>query len=315
VTDTPSGTAPPGAAPAGTRCGFVAVLGAPNVGKSTLVNRLVGSKVTIVSPKVQTTRTRVLGIVVRDRTQIVWVDTPGIFAPRRRFERAMVRTAWQGAGDADLVLLVVDAERGRDRDTDRIIEGMAKAGRTAILALNKIDLVRPERLLPLAASLQGTGLFTDVFMISAATGDGVDDLADSVAARLPEGPWLYPEDQLTDLPMRLLAAEITREQAFLQLSEELPYAIAVETETWEPFSDGSVRIGQAIFVERAGQKAIVLGKGGARIKTIGARARKELEAMLGHRVHLVLFVKERPGWQNDREVYAIQGMDWSDDDR
>ncbi|MGE0715980.1 MAG: GTPase Era [Alphaproteobacteria bacterium] len=293
-----------------TRCGFAAIVGAPNAGKSTLVNRLVGAKVAIVSPKVQTTRARVLGIGMDGATQIVWVDTPGIFAPRRRLERAMVAAAWKGAEDADVVVLLVDAIRGIDPDTRRIVEGLAAAGRRVWLALNKVDAVRPERLLPLAAELAETGIFEETFMISALTGDGVERLAARVAERMPEGPWLYPEDQVADMPQRLLAAEITREQVFLQLHDELPYSVAVETETWEEHRDGSARIGQVIYVLRASQKAIVLGKGGQRIKAISTAARAEISRTLDRRVHLVLFVKERPGWQDEREAYEAQGLEW-----
>ncbi|WP_374449000.1 GTPase Era [Stella sp.] len=303
-----TGTAP-------TRCGFAAIIGAPNAGKSTLVNRLVGSKVAIVSPKVQTTRARVLGIALVGQVQIVWVDTPGIFEPRRRLERAMVATAWKGAEDADLMIHLVDAQRGLDADARRIMEQLGAAGRKAILALNKIDAIRPERLLPLVAEMTQSGVYSETFMISALTGDGVADLAARVAERMPEGPWLYPEDQIADMPQRLLAAEITREKLFLQLHDELPYATAVETETWEEHRDGSVRIGQVIYVMRPSQKAIVLGRGGARIKAISVAARQEIAEVLGRRVHLVLFVKERPNWQDEPEAYEIQGIDWSAGER
>ena len=292
------------------RCGFVALIGAPNAGKSTLLNRLVGAKVSIVTPKVQTTRTRVLGIALHGAAQIIFIDTPGIFEPRRRLDRAMVAAAWSGAADADLVVLLVDAEKGMTRDVRRIVEGLAKAGRKAILALNKIDLVRRDSLLALSADLNASGIFTDTFMISAATGDGVDDLMDALVARLPEGSWLYPEDQLSDMPERLLAAEITREKLFLQLRQELPYALTVETEEWEDRPDGSVRIGQVVYVQRDSQKAIVLGKGGQRIKSVGAAAREELEQMLGCRVHLFLFVKVREKWGEDPERYRDWGLDF-----
>lgn len=293
-----------------TRCGFVALIGAPNAGKSTLLNRLVGAKVSIVTPKVQTTRTRVLGIALRDNAQVLFIDTPGIFAPRRRLDRAMVAAAWSGAADADIVVLLVDAARPVSDDTRRIVDGLSKAGRTAILALNKIDLVKRESLLALAAELNETGIFTDTFMISSTTGDGVDDLMDTLVARLPEGPWLYPEDQISDIPERLLAAEITREKLFLQLREELPYALTVETEEWEDFRDGSVRIGQVVYVERESQRAIVLGKGGKRIKSVGAAAREELEQMLDRKVHLFLHVKVREKWGEDRERYRPWGLDF-----
>ncbi len=292
------------------RCGFVALIGAPNAGKSTLLNRLVGAKISIVTPKVQTTRTRVLGIALRGAAQIIFIDTPGIFQPRRRLDRAMVAAAWSGAADADLVVLLIDAEKGASRDARRIVEGLEKAGRKAILALNKIDLVRRDSLLALSAELNASGVFTDTFMISASKGDGVDDLMTALVARLPEGPWLYPEDQLSDMPERLLAAEITREKLFLQLRQELPYSLTVETEEWEDRPDGSVRIGQVVYVQRDSQKAIVLGKGGQRIKSVGAAAREELEGMLGCAVHLFLFVKVREKWGDDPERYRDWGLDF-----
>jgi GTP-binding protein Era len=292
------------------RCGFVALIGAPNAGKSTLLNRLVGAKVSIVTPKVQTTRTRVLGIALRGAAQVIFIDTPGIFEPRRRLDRAMVAAAWSGAADADLVVLLVDAQKGYSGDARRIVEGLKKAGRKAILALNKIDLVKRETLLALSAELNESGVFTDTFMISATTGDGVDDLMETLVERLPEGPWLYPEDQLSDMPERLLAAEVTREKLFLQLRQELPYALTVETEEWEDKADGSVRIGQVVYVQRDSQKAIVLGKGGQRIKSVGAAARGDLEQMLGCTVHLFLFVKVREKWGEDRERYRDWGLDY-----
>lgn len=293
-------------------CGFVAVLGAPNAGKSTLVNRLVGAKVSIVSPKVQTTRTRVSGIAIKGDTQIVFVDTPGIFStPRRRLERAMIDAAWRGASDADAVVLVVDAARQKiDADTRRIIDALARSGRKSVLALNKIDLVRKATLLAKADQLYKTGAVSDVFMISATEGEGVDDLMAHLAARMPEGPWLYPEDQLSDMPQRLLAAEITREQLFLRLHEELPYSVAVETEEWEDFQDGSARVAQVIYVERDSQRPIVLGKGGATIKAIGEAARKELEEITGRKMHLVLRVKQRGDWAEARELYKDWGLEW-----
>lgn len=293
-----------------TRCGFVALLGAPNAGKSTLLNYLVGAKVSIVSPKVQTTRTRVLGIAVREHAQIVFVDTPGIFQPKRRLDRAMVAAAWAGAADADIVVLLVDAQKGVTHDVRRIVDGLGKAGRKAILALNKIDLVRREKLLELAATLNESGVFTDIFMISAATGDGVDDLAKALVLRLPEGPWLYPEDQLSDMAERQLAAEVTREKLFLQLRQELPYALTVETEKWEDKPDGSVRISQIIYVQRDTQKSIVLGKGGQMIKAVGAASRADLEEMLGCKVHLFLFVKVREKWGDDPDRYRDWGLDF-----
>ena len=291
------------------RCGFVALLGAPNVGKSTLLNRVVGSKVSIVTPKVQTTRTRILGIAIRGETQIVFMDTPGIFAPRRRLDRAMVAAAWGGAREADIVLVLVDAAKGFCDDTRRIVEGLKESERKAVLVLNKIDLVRRDSLLALAADLNAEGVFADTFMISAVTGDGVDDLVSYLCARLPEGPWLYPEDQLSDIPKFLLAAEITREQVYLQLRQELPYAATVETETWTPFEDGSARIDQIIYVARESQKPIVLGKGGQRIKAIGAAARAEMERIFGHRVHLFLRVKVE-AWEERRERYKALGLEF-----
>jgi GTPase len=293
-----------------TRCGHVALIGAPNAGKSTLLNRLVGRKLAIVTPKPQTTRTRLLGIATEGSTQIIYVDTPGIFAPRRRLDRAMVAAAWSGAEDADEAVLMVDAARGVDRDTRRILERLTERGRKSILALNKIDLVRRESLLGLADRLSREARLDVVFMISARTGDGVDDLERHLAAALPEGPWLFPEDQLSDMPERVIAAEVTREQVFLQLRDELPYGSTVETERWEDKKDGSARIEQVIFVQRPSQRAIVLGQGGQRIKAIGARARAELERMLERRVHLFLFVKVRENWVEDRERYTALGLDY-----
>jgi len=293
------------------RCGFVALVGAPNVGKSTLLNRFVGTKVSIVSPKVQTTRSRVLGICIRDGAQVVFIDTPGIFQPRRRLDRAMVSAAWTGAADADLVLLLVDAKRGIDGDTRNILDGLQQKDGQAVLVLNKIDLVAKNRLLELTAELDDSGLFSDVYMVSAETGDGVDDLLADLAGRMREGPWLFPEDQISDIPMRLLAAEITREQLYLQLQQELPYATAVETEAWTEQDDGSVRIEQVLYVERAGQKGIVLGKGGKRIKALGAAARTQLEEIFERCVHLFLFVKVREGWGDDPERYRDLGLDFN----
>src|SRR5215475_3694997 len=293
------------------RCGFIAILGAPNVGKSTLLNLLVGAKVSIVSPKVQTTRMRVLGVAVRDQAQLVFIDTPGIFAPRRGLDRAMVRAAWRGAEEADLVLLLTDASRrGIDDDTRRIIDGLKAAGRQAILALNKVDLVKPEQLLPLARKYNAEGLFTDIFMISATTGDGVEDLAKALAASAPAGPWHFPEDQLSDLPQRLLAAELTREHLFRQLHQEVPYALTVESETWEDFQDGSVRIGQVIYVQRDNQRAIVLGKGGQRIKSVREAAQAEIQHLLDRKVHLFLHVTVRENWAETRSHYQDLGLDY-----
>ncbi len=294
------------------RCGFVALVGAPNAGKSTLLNTLVGSKLSIVSPKVQTTRRRVLGIATEGLSQIIYVDTPGIFSPKKRLERAMVAAAWQGAGDADVIVVLVDASHGRaDEDSKALLARLREERRPAILALNKVDLIRRDRLLALAAALNDDAPFTDTFMISALTGDGVDDLRAVLAARLPLGPWHFPEDQLSDIPMRLLAAEITREKLFRQLHQELPYSSTVETETWEEFADGSVRIAQVIFVERDSQRAIVIGKGGTRLRSLGESSRMDLEAMLERRVHLKLFVKVRGNWTEDPERYEAMGLDFS----
>ena len=309
-----------------TRCGFCAIIGAPNAGKSTLINALVGSKVAIVTPKVQTTRMPVRGIALEGETQIVFVDTPGIFRPKRRLDRAMVNSAWAGAEEADALLLVVDAadltgnpSSPGARDTMAILEGLKqgqekrKAGKKA-LVLNKIDGMKRTDLLPLVEKFHAEGVFEDVFLVSALKGDGVGDVAGWVAARMPEGPWLYPEDQAADIPSRLLAAEVTREKLYLRLHDELPYASAVETEAWEERKDGSVKINQVIYVQREGQKAIVLGKGGATIKTIGALAREELETLFGRRVHLFLFVKVREDWAENSEHYKEIGLDFPNDD-
>ncbi len=293
-----------------TRCGYVTIAGAPNAGKSTLLNRLVGSKLAAVSAKVQTTRARTLGIVMEGDTQIIFVDTPGIFAPRRRLDRAMVAAAWEGVDDADVILLLVDADRGMDKDTRAIIERLKQANRKVVLVLNKVDAIKREKLLKLAADFNEEGIFTEIFMISALSGDGVADLVKAVADKLPQGPWLYPDDQLTDISERLLAAEITREKLYVELRDELPYAATVETETWEEKSDGSVRIAQIIFIERDTQKAIVIGKGGVKLKHIGQAARADLEAVLERRVHLFLFVKVRGDWGNDRERYRNMGLDY-----
>ncbi|MFQ5970849.1 MAG: GTPase Era [Alphaproteobacteria bacterium] len=291
-----------------TRCGFVAILGAPNTGKSTLLNRLVGVKVSIVTHKVQTTRSQIRGIAIAGRSQLVFIDTPGIFAPKRRLERAMVDAAWSGAHDADMVVVLVDSLRGVDQDSERIIRGLEAADRTAILALNKIDTVKRERLLGLAEELSGRGVFEEVFMISALTGDGVDDLAGYLAGRAPEGPWHYPEDQLSDLPQRLVAAEITREKAFLRLHEELPYELAVDTDRWQAFEDGSVRIDQTIYVARESQKGIVLGKKGRAIRSIREQAQAELAELLGCPVHLFVHVKVRERWIDDPARYRDWGL-------
>jgi len=294
------------------RCGFVAVLGAPNAGKSTLVNAAVGGKVSIVTHKVQTTRARVRGIMQHGDAQVVFVDTPGIFAPKRRLDRAMVAAAWSEAQEADVVMLLIDAQRGLTPDVRAILAKLAEPRpRKLFLVLNKIDLVRREALLGLAQEINETLAFDRTFMIAAAGGDGVADILEAVAAEMPAGPWLFDPEQLSDMPNRLLAAEITREQVFLQLHQELPYAMTVETESWEDKEDGSVRIEQTIYVQRDGQKSIVLGKGGSRIKTIGAAARKELEALLETRVHLFLFVKVRDNWLDDPERYRDWGLDFN----
>lgn len=303
-----------------TRAGFVAVVGAPNAGKSTLVNELVGSKVSIVSPKVQTTRMRVIGIAMTDlpdkgegasRAQVILVDTPGIFrVAKRRLERAMVAAAWQGADDADLVALVVDAERGIGQETKAIAERLKESKTPRILVLNKIDLVARETLLSLTADLNAIVPFERTFMVSALKADGVGDLLTAFALAVPPGPFLYPEDQAADLPLRLLAAEVTREQVFLQLHQELPYEAAVETEKWEDRPDGSVRVEQIIYVQREGQRAIFLGKGGARIKQIGARARHELAQLLERPVHLFLHVKVSERWAEDPSHYRTIGLDY-----
>jgi GTPase len=293
------------------RCGYIAVVGAPNAGKSTLVNRLVGAKVSIVTPKVQTTRSRILGVAARGAVQMIYVDTPGIFQPRRRLDRAMVAAAWGGVADGDVTVLLIDVKRGLDGDFRRIMEGLKKSDRKAVLALNKIDLIPRTELLGLASELDATGLFTDIFMISALKGDGMEDLAAALAPRLPEGPWLFPEDQLSDLNDRLFAAEITREKLYLRLHQELPYALTVETEGWEPFRNGDVRIEQTIYVERASQKGIVLGKGGERIKAIREEAIADLEEFLGRKVHLFIFVKVREKWGDDPERYRDWGLDFN----
>lgn len=294
----------------GTSSGFIAVLGAPNAGKSTFINRVVGTKVSIVSPKVQTTRARVLGIMMQGDAQLIFIDTPGIFEPRRRLDRAMVAAAWSGAADADMVVLLVDCKRGFDSDTQQIIKNLKAQNRQVALALNKVDLVKKPELLALTAVLNEAGNFSDTYMISALNGDGVDDLIKDLAASLPPGPWMFPPDQVSDMPARLLAAEITREQLYLQLRQELPYAATVETENWEERPDGSVAINQVIYVERDSQKGIVLGKGGSRIKSIGATARAELEDILEQKVHVMLFVKVREKWSDDPERYRDWGLDF-----
>jgi GTP-binding protein Era len=303
-----------------TRAGFVAVIGAPNAGKSTLVNALVGTKVSIVSHKVQTTRMPVRGVAMCGQTQLVLVDTPGIFKPRRRLDRAMVKAAWTGAGEADAVILIVDApdlaahpDGLAARDTHAIREELKKTPRKAALVLNKIDTMKRADLLPLADALNAEGVFEQVFMISALKGDGISDVAAWCAAKMPESPWLYPPDQAADIPSRLFAAEITREQLYLRLHDELPYAATVETEKWEEKKDGSVKIDQVITVQRDGQKAIVLGKGGRTVKAIGEAARHEMEELFGRRVHLFLFVKVRENWAETREHYREMGLEYPEE--
>jgi GTPase len=292
------------------RCGLVAVVGAPNAGKSTLINTLVGQKVAIVSPKVQTTRTRLLGIAIEGDAQLLLVDTPGIFRPRRRLDRAMVSAAWEGTTGADLILLLIDARAGFTEAVDDILDRLKDRPEPKMVALNKVDACAKEKLLTLAAALGERGDFAEIFMISATTGDGVGRMKAVLAARMPESPWHFPEDQVSDAQTRALATEITREQLYLQLHDELPYATTVETEKWEERRDGSVAIHHQILVERDSQKAIILGKGGAQIKKLGATARAELETNLGRRVHLFLHVKVKPDWQDDRSVYRDMGLDW-----
>ena len=294
-----------------TRCGFVALLGAPNAGKSTLMNFIMGTKVSIVTHKVQTTRTRVVGVLTNGDDQIVFVDTPGIFAPTRRLERAMVAAAWVGAADADKIVLLIDAERGLSDEVQLIIDGIKRVGKTVIIGLNKIDLIPHEKLLHLAEKLQEISILESIYMISALKGDGVNDLLSKLSAVLPHGPWLYPEDYLSDMNERLFASEITREKLFLTLHQELPYSLTVETEGWQERQDGSLKVDQVIYVERSGHKGIVLGKGGQQIKRIGAESRKELEHILDRRVHLFLFVKVREKWRDDPERYREMGLDFS----
>jgi GTP-binding protein Era len=292
-----------------TRCGFAAILGAPNAGKSTLLNRMTGAKLSIVSPKAQTTRFRVLGILMRAQSQILLVDTPGIFKPKRKLDRAMVNAAWTGAEDADLVCLVVDAKAGLTESVREIATALGKRGGRAWLVLNKTDLVPPPKLLPLIAELNTLHRFEETFMVSAANGDGVIVLMDALAAAMPEGPYLFPEDDLTDLPDRLLAAELVREQIFLQTHEEVPYGATVETESWQEKPDGSVRIEATVYVARAGHKSILIGAGGSRIREIGARARAQLAQLLERRVHLFLNVKERAGWDEEGARLRAIGLE------
>lgn len=293
-----------------TRCGFIAVLGAPNAGKSTLVNALVGSKVTIVSPKVQTTRHRVLGVALKGESQLVLMDTPGIFTdPKGRLETSMVRNAWSSLSDADGIMVIIDSHRKNFEDTQDILERLRRYEKKVVLVLNKIDLIPREDLLALAARFSGP-LVEQVFMISALKGDGVEAIKGFWERTLPEGPWLFPEDQLSDLPLRLLAAEITREEIFHRLHQELPYAIWVETEAWENFKNGSVKITQIIYVQRESQRSIVLGEGGKQIKSIGAAARKQITSVLEQPAHLFLHVKVKTGWHEDPRLYASVGLEF-----
>lgn len=292
------------------RSGFVALIGAPNAGKSTLLNRLVGTKVSIVTHKVQTTRAIVRGIAIHGAAQIVFVDTPGIFRPRRRLDRAMVTTAWGGARDADIVAVLIDAERGIRGDAEAVLDNLEGVRQPKVLLLNKIDRVKRDTLLALAAEANARARFERTFMISALDGDGCQDVLDYLASALPEGPWYYPEDQVSDLPMRQLAAEITREKLYLRLHQELPYASHVETEKWEEKTDGSVRIDQVIYVERASQKKIVLGRKGETIRAIGQAAREEIAGVLEQPVHLFLYVKVREGWGDDPERYREMGLEF-----
>jgi GTP-binding protein Era len=301
------GTATPAG---GTRCGFIALIGAPNAGKSTLVNALVGSKVAIVTPKVQTTRALIRGIAIEGEAQLVLIDTPGIFSPRRRLDRAMVTTAWGGAHDADIVTLLIDARKGLDDEADAILAKLGEVAKPKVLILNKIDLVDKPALLALAQAANAHAKFEATFMLSALTGDGVADLRRWLAAHVPEGPWHYPADEVSDAPLRQLAAEITREKLYLNLHQELPYRSTVETEAWTERKDGSVRIEQTIYVERESQRKIVLGKGGRSIKAIGEAARRELAQILEKPVHLFLFVKVREGWGDDPERYRQMGLEF-----
>ena len=300
-----------------TRCGFVALIGEPNAGKSTLLNAMVGAKVSIVTHKVQTTRARIRGVAIEGESQIVFVDTPGLFRPQRRLDRAMVAAAWGGAADADVVVLLIEAHRGLTEGVRAIIDALASRteGRRVALAINKIDRVKAETLLALAQEMNAAFSFVETFMISAEKGYGVEDLRRWLAADLPEGPWLYPEDQIADLPLRMIAAEITREKLTLRLHEELPYQLTVETESWQERKDGSARIDQMIYVARDGHKGIVLGRKGETIKAISQAARAEIQEFLDRKVHLFLQVKVRPNWLEEAERYSEMGLDFKDGDR
>ena len=295
-----------------THCGFIAILGAPNVGKSTLLNRVVGTKVSIVSSKVQTTRTRILGIALVENSQLIFIDTPGIFNPKRRLDRAMIAAAWGGARDADRIILLVDSKRGVDINTEIIIDKLKQNGFDNLdLVLNKIDLINKQDLLKLTKRLNNYGIFKEIFMVSAEKGDGVSDLISYLRSKIPVSPWLFPQDQISDMPMRLLAAEITREKLFMKLHQELPYAITVETENWQKRDDQSIRIEQTIYVERDSQRSIVLGKNGQMIKLIGMESRKELSEVVDAKVHLFLFVKVREKWGDDPSHYTNWGLDFN----
>jgi GTP-binding protein Era len=296
-----------------TRCGFVALVGAPNVGKSTLLNELVGAKVSIVTPKVQTTRSQVRGIAIHGKSQIIFIDTPGIFVPKRRLDRAMVKAAWSGAGDADLVAILIDAKKGIDTEARAIIEKLSPALGKKVFIINKIDLVPRDALLAMAEEANKLGAFERIFMIAAANGDGVEDVLRYFAETVPAGPFHYPADEISDVPMRLMAAEITREKVYLRLHEELPYQSTVETDSWKDLKDGSVRIEQTLFVERESQRKIVLGEGGRMIKSISMDARKEIVAALEKKVHLFLHVKVRENWENDPERYRAAGLEFPKD--
>jgi GTP-binding protein Era len=293
-----------------TRCGFVALIGAPNAGKSTLLNALVGAKISIVTPKVQTTRALIRGIAIEGAAQLIFVDTPGIFAPRRRLDRAMVGSAWGSTHDADIVAVLVDSHKGVQDDEEAILRGLTDIRAPKVLVLNKVDIVEKQKLLALTQALNERAAFASTFMVSARSGDGVADLKSFFAARVPAGPWLYPEDQISDAPLRQLAAEITREKLYLRLHQELPYRSTVETEIWKELKDGAVRIEQTIYVERESQRKIVLGKGGQTIKGIGAAARIDIAAAIEHPVHLFLFVKVREGWGDDPERYREMGLEF-----
>jgi GTP-binding protein Era len=297
-----------------TRCGFIALIGAPNAGKSTLINQLVQSKVSIVSHKVQTTRMPVRGIAMQGQSQLIFIDTPGIFAPKRRLDRAMVTSAWSGAHDADLTGLLIDARKGLDQEAEAILKKLPELRGKVFLVLNKVDLVDKPALLALATALNERATFAATFMISALTGDGVADLRNWLAREVPPGPWHYPEDQISDAPLRQLASEITREKLYHRLHQELPYQATVETESWKQMKDGSVRIEQTIYVERESQKKIVIGKGGQTLKMIGAEARKEIAEIAETPVHLFLFVKVREGWGDDPERYREMGLEFPKSD-